>query len=217
MYSYLAGLSHQMVGLSVMVVVGSMILFRNFSHWGGLLIGLVVAYLLSEKTSAEGNNFVEQMVQHLDSPLLKDTKYFYLDPNLIVLFVEIGEYHDYNPIVYYQLKHVVDQILRNLRVMEVGVERPANILQESINLMEQSFKLFDSFEHRIPSIQEALSKHEHVKTRLRKLLYGHLDKIYNLTGKHYQRTGINSNTKFIYPHHPSAFSFDGADFARATP
>lgn len=216
LYGYLAGLSHQLVGLSTIVVLGTIVVFRKFNHWSALLLGLAVAYLLTEKHTVEGNNFIEQMESHLNSALLKDTKFFYLDPDLINLFVSIKEYNDYSPVLYYQLKHTVDQILRNLRVIQMGVDLPANLLQESIDLMEEAFKLFESLSYHNASDSASLSKHDYNKKLLRQLLHAHLDQIYHLTGKYYQQRGIDASTKFVYPHHPSAYSFDGqvAKFTR---
>lgn len=203
-YQYLAGIDRNLAGLSFIAVIGSIIAMRRFTSWGGLLVGLAIAYILIDKSKHTGNAFIEKMEAALQSQLLSDTNHMYLDPNLINLLVEMRIDYERNPVVYNQIKLMIDRILGNSRLAEVSANDLVNTLEESMNLFERIKTLMHNLGQNL--VDDDIDRHNSNYSSMISLLNQHLDKIYKRTGDYYRQNGITSTTKFVYPHHPKAYS-----------
>lgn len=173
----------------------------------GVIISLLIIYYINEKQNVIGDNFISRMEKILNSDLLKDVKYFYIDSSMINFIYNIRDYKKYNKITFYKLLKTIDIIFR----IEIDMEHNINYIGENLNIVlkkkRAALDYLNSFKNNIPYY-----KMEQLKKNIilfEKLINKHIETMYIYTKYQYQNRPITTTTTFVYPNNPISYnSFD---------
>jgi hypothetical protein len=186
-----------------MVIIIVMILFisrLNFSAnlWIGLIIGFLVVYYFNERNEQERNDESDQILNILDSNLLKRTKYFIMDTRLIKWANEVGEFKQFNVIEFNNMIRTLDRIMRLIYHIEIGIEYCRETLQIIQDLKTEALNQFHSLVFRIPS-GGLRRKFNFQLEELDHLLNDHINRISRVCRLYYMSKGINidSDTRVL--------------------
>ena len=207
-YQYIKDIDNNDRFIYLVVLFCTILLIKRINPGKNIIIALVVAvliiYYVNDKDHTTGANYITTMRNKLASKELTDTKYFYLDSELVDLVYDIKEYRLYNPFVYRKLVGIIDSFLNLVSDMEKDTTRMGELFQIAEQKKYSALNALHSMIHSIPRTPTTTVKYQHALTRLETLLNNHLDTIYQYTVYSYGKKPINIETKFIYKNHPKA-------------
>ena len=162
----------------------------HWTIWFGILIGLSLVYYLNESKAQALNSVSDRIWSILKSPLLKETKYFVTDPELIQWVDEVSEFKKMNILVFNQMIRHLDQFLKLSYEIKLGVAR----CKENLDLIQmyktESLNEFHSLVHVINNL-DLRKKSDHYLQQLGYLLNERYLNLIKISKMYYLLNPIN--------------------------
>lgn len=178
-YNYIKSITPNEVVIYIAVIIVIVILIHRLSpsylHVIGIVCGIIVIYFIisMRDTTKHDYNTIEEM--KLLSPQLRDTKYFYIDTDLIDLFYDLGEYQKYSNKKFKQIITHVDNFLHLQTDIEKGAIYKKYVYEQMDQLKATILNDFHSMIYDLPQQNEILDKYNKATTKLHLLLNQHLN------------------------------------------
>ncbi len=137
---------------SVLIIAIIAFIYRldfRASIWIGLIVGMIAVYYIHDKEAQQVNSEADELWGVLNSNLLKNTKYFITDPQLIKFVQNVGEFKKLNVLEFNQFVRTLDQLLRCIYDMRRGVRNVKQTLDIFKDLKVSSLNQFHSFIYKI--------------------------------------------------------------------
>lgn len=136
-------------------------------------------------------------------------KHLYMDATIIHFLDSISVLYKSNPSEFYKLLKGIDELLRLENEMEVFYESngyyPTNTSEMTESAIQLRSNTLNNLHNFIYTVNKDKAMYKYLKTsmdRLDDLLSRHITKLHKYQQDHNKITGINTNTKFIYPDMP---------------
>jgi hypothetical protein len=153
----------------------------HWSLWIGVGVGVVCIYYMNERQAQELNTESDRLWNVLKSPLLKETKYFVSDPELIQWVNDVSEFKAYNVLEFNKMIKSLDRLLKLTSNIKVGVYNCKENLDLINDLRVTTLNQFQSLIYNINNV-DLVPKFNHYLKQLGFLLnqrYAQLIKICN--------------------------------------
>lgn len=139
----------------VIILVVIVFIYRlnlSYSIWMGLILGVFIIYYLNERKELELNKESSQLWAVLKSPLLKNTRYFVTDPELIKWADEVSDLKGYNVLEFDKMIISLDRCLKLIYNIKQGVK----LCKENLDLIrDYKVKTLNQFHSLIYNIHDA--------------------------------------------------------------
>jgi hypothetical protein len=136
------------------------------------------------------------MEKHLSAPLLRDTKNFFIDSELVIFVTSHREYHEYNPATYQSMIQKIDKFLKVVRDSEQ--EATGEKYEIARELKTKIMNIFHSMIHTLPHNNSATEKYQEGLIELEELLNYHLNNIYTRMSLYYGGRPVTIHTRLIH-------------------
>ena len=136
--------------IAVIVIVFFYHINFHSSVWIGFVVAMGVVYYINERNRREVGSETEQLWNILTGDLLKDTKYFITDPELIRWASDVGELKKFNVLEFNIMIRTLDKMLRFVFDVKRGVTNFRETFRNFKDLKTLSLNQFHSFVHKIP-------------------------------------------------------------------
>ncbi len=181
------------IGIFIIVFIYHLDLKSNI--WIGLIIAIFSAYFFNEKNDRSINDEADQIWSILNGPLLKNSKYFITDPQLIRWVNDVSEFKQYNILIFNKMIKTIDHMLRLVRDVKKGVHYCSENIDIIQDLRSSILNQFHSLIHNI-SISNLRLKLNYYLEQLAKLLNDHISKLLKVCKLYYMQKPIDIESKF---------------------
>ena len=181
--------------ITIIVIVFIYRLDLRSSLWVGVVLALIIVYYLNEKNGQQINDEASQIWVILKGPILKDTKYFIMDPLLVRWVNDVSEFKKYNVLVFNKMVKTLDHMLRLIHDVKRGVRYCNENLDIIRELKTSSLNQFHSLVHNI-SMPTLRHKLDHNLYELGKILNDHIVKLTGICKVYYMDKQIDIDTHF---------------------
>lgn len=183
------------------VIIIIMILFISRLNmgpnlWIGLLVGLFFVYYLNENKEQDINDESDQLLNILDGPVLKKTKYFMMDTRLIKWADQVAELKQYNVLEFNQMIKTIDRILRLIYHLEVGIKYCKQTLDIIRDLKKEALNCFQTMVFSIPT-SGLREKFNYQLEELSYLLNDHVDRVARVCRLYYMEKPIDIDSDMM--------------------
>lgn len=162
----------------------------------GLAIACTVSFVLHEKAESSGSKFIVDMEKQLLSTLLRDTKNFFIDSEMVIFVMSHREYYEYNPATYRSMIQKIDKFLKVARDSEQ--EATGEKYEIAREIKTQVMNTYHSMIHTVPHDSSATEKYQDGLTELEKLLNFHLNNIHTRMSLYYGKRPVTIHTRLIH-------------------
>lgn len=145
------------------------------SIWIGLIVGIIAVYYINEKNRQELNDQSDRLLNILTSDLLKETKYFILDPRLIEWVNDVGELKKYNILTFNKMIAYIERMLKLEYTIDINNSNCSLVIKNISDLKRSAVNAFHSLIYVI-DYPQLRHKYDHNMTQLDKLLNEHIEK-----------------------------------------
>lgn len=221
LYQYVKGIDVTEKFEYIVIVTTVILLATRISSHGmlsgaglvGLVVGIIMIYYLNEKRVSQGTEFITAMDDILNAEIMKPQKNKYLHGNseLVIFLDNYREYYQYNPQLWKDMVHNIDNIQRLISDIEIGTEQ-FNLDYNTLKMVKKDIlNQYQAFIHKLPHTENSNNKFHQGLERLETLLNLEIDHIHRIvTMKNAQ--SINTSSVFHYKNHPAAReSYNDAD------
>jgi hypothetical protein len=182
----------------IIVVVFVYHIQLHSSVWVGLILAIIISFYINEKETREVNSDADQLWTILKGDLLKDTKYFITDPQLIRWVNDIGELKRHNVLEFNKMIKSLDQLLRLMYDVKRGIRDLKDTFDIFKDLKVSCTNQFHSIIHKI-SIPAVRRKHGYHLTELGNYLNDRHTKLLRIDKLYYNNNPINIDSHFGEP------------------
>jgi hypothetical protein len=203
-YNYIDTIpSLNLFGYLIIIIVSILIFTKfniNINHLVGLLIGIITVFFLNERDRTLNVDEMTRIQIKLERINVKnggDTRYFYMDANIIELVYNLQEFHQYNPEDFDSMVHAIDNLLKLRLDIERGMEECSLIYDVAVDEKNKAMNHISAILISIPTSYVLKEKLITAIKILQLYLLRHLEFIKETCNEQVKKNGINVNTKLI--------------------
>lgn len=170
----------------------------------GLVAGVILIYYINEKRVNQDTTFGTAMTEILGSEIMKPNrnKYLYYNSEFVIFLDNHREYYQYNPQLWKDFVHNIDNFQRLTSDIEIGTER-FNLDYDTLKLVKKDIlNQYQAFIHKLPHTENSNNKFHQGMERLEKLLNLEIDNIHRQVAKR-NSEAVNTSSAFHYKNHPA--------------
>jgi hypothetical protein len=170
----------------------------------GLIVGIIVIYYLNEKRVSQGTTFITSMNEILDAEIMKPNRNKYLHGNseFVIFLDDHREYYQYNPQLWKDMVHTVNNLQRLVGDIEIGTERFNLDYSTLKEIKREILNQYQAFIHKIPHTESSNNKFHLGMERLEDLLNLEIDHVHQLVVKKNAKS-VTTASAFHYKNHPA--------------
>ncbi len=186
--------------LVIMIVIIAFVyrLGLSSSIWIGLIIGLIVVYYMHDQESQQVNSEADELWGVLRSNLLKQTKYFITDPQLIKFVQDVGELKKLNVLEFNKWIKTLDQLLKCIYDMKRGIRNAGQTMDIFKDLKVSSLNQFHSFIYKI-NYGGIRDKYNYYLAELGKILNDRHTKLLRILKLYNSENPVETTSRFTEP------------------
>jgi hypothetical protein len=166
----------------------------SWTLWIGIPVGLMTVYYLNERSKLQLNRETDQIWAILKSPLLKKTKYFITDPQLVLWVEHVSEFKKTNTLEFNKLIANLDRFLKLSYQVKHGVDRCKENLDLIKDIKVESLNQFHSLIYTLRPEKNAADmrvKYAHYLEELAYMLNDRHNELIKLCKLHYSINPVN--------------------------
>lgn len=177
-----------------------------------VIVAAIIVYYRIDKRKSTLEDINDQLDYKLKS-IYPQPQNLHMDANLVNLFYNIKDYRRYNSEAYDNALIAVDNVLKVVSEIEVGVYHCSENLDVVRDNVYKALNYLAAIIYRIPIPKISALKYQRVMNALHIILRRHIDDIYHRCKLYYSSKPIDINTKFVTNNGPRPDDTQKAEYS----